>query len=147
MVGGKLISACHGEDIHKCSSFFATSPSRFRILDLLASSPFSLLHCCSPSPFSVSPFLSVPPRDCSASCTIKICLVTLVAYAFVNKHLVETRCSRRIDTMLPSLYYHGERKVALSCLVLQCCWPLIEILAKQIGKERRDVRHLSFYED
>lgn len=22
--GGKLISACHGEDIHKCSSFFDT---------------------------------------------------------------------------------------------------------------------------
>lgn len=35
--GGKLISACHGEDIHKCSSFFDTV---FRVY------PFIRSLCC-----------------------------------------------------------------------------------------------------
>lgn len=84
--GGKLISACHGEDIHKCSSFFDTV---FRVY------PFIRSLCC----FCMSLSLSLSlgwVGDCSATCTTKICLVTLLACAFVNKYFVE-RCSRRIN--------------------------------------------------
>lgn len=49
--GGKLISACHGEDIHKCSSFFDTV---FRVYPFIRS-----LYCfCMYIYFSLSLLLA-----------------------------------------------------------------------------------------